>query len=255
MIVEHDGAVAVLTIDRPKRRNALDAGAKKSLRTALEAVSADDSMRAVVLTGAGGSFCSGQDLAEHAALLQADPAHATDTVEADYAPIVTALVTMPKPVIAAVEGTCVGAGLALALACDLRVFADDAHLATAFTAIGFTCDTGLSLTLPRSVGEARAKELLLLGEPFTPAQAVRWGIAGQVVPAPEVQERAQALAARLAAGPTRAFAETKRLLSTASLSTVLRREAEAQARLALTADHTEAVTAFLSKSKPDFRGS
>ncbi|GAA3629889.1 enoyl-CoA hydratase-related protein [Kineosporia mesophila] len=254
MIVERDGAVAVLTIDRPKRRNALDTEAKKSLRTALESVAAAPDVRAVVLTGAGGSFCSGQDLAEHAALLKADPAHATDTVEADYAPIVKALASMPKPVIAAVQGTCVGAGLALALACDLRVFADDAHLATAFTAIGFTCDTGLSLTLPGSVGESRAKELLLLGEPFTPAQAVTWGIAGQVVPGPEVQERARALAAKLAAGPTRAYAETKHLLSTAPLSTVLHHEAQAQARLALTADHAEAVTAFVSKSKPDFRG-
>lgn len=254
MIIERDGAVAVLTLDRPKRRNSLDAETKKALREALESVAADPPVRAVILTGAGGSFCGGQDLAEHAEALHADPAHAFHTVEQDYAPIVRALATMPKPVIAAVQGTCAGAGLALALACDLRVLAEDALFATAFTAIGLTCDSGLSLTLPRSVGESRARELLLLGTQFTAADAVAWGIAGQIVPTEDVQTHARELARKLAAGPTLAFAETKRLISAAPLATVLHNEALAQSRLGLTTDHAAAVQAFLAKERPSFQG-
>jgi len=254
VLIERDGAVTVLTLDRPKRRNALDAETKKELRSAVAAVATDAEVRAVILTGSGGSFCAGQDLAEHAEMLRTDPAHTFDTVEQDYAPVIQALTTMPKPVIAAVEGACAGAGLALALACDLRVFAEDAVLATAFSAVGLTCDSGLSLTLARSVGESRAKELVLVGESFSPAQATGWGIAGQIVPAGSAQTRARELATRLAAGPTLAFAETKRLFSTAPLATVLHNEGLAQARLGLTADHTEAVDAFLAKRRPHFRG-
>jgi 2-(1,2-epoxy-1,2-dihydrophenyl)acetyl-CoA isomerase len=211
----------------------------------------------VVLTGAGQAFCVGQDLAEHAEALRTDPAHAFDTVERDYAPIVRLLGSMPKPVVAAVNGACVGAGLAFALACDLRVFADGAVLATAFTAIGLTCDSGLSLTLTRAVGEARAKELVLLGEPFSVEQALAWGITGQVVASADVHRSAVELANRLAAGPAAAFAETKRLITQAwgsDLDTALRSEAAAQARLGLTLDHAGAVEAFLAKRRPGFVG-
>ncbi|MCE0535137.1 enoyl-CoA hydratase-related protein [Kineosporia rhizophila] len=254
VLVEREGAVSVLCLNRPKRRNALDAESKKALRRAMEEAAADDQVRAVVLTGAGGAFCGGQDLAEHAEALRADPGHAFDTVEQDYAPVIQALLTMPKPVIAAVEGACAGAGLALALACDLRVFAQDAVLTTAFTAIGLTCDSGLSLTLPRSVGETRAKELLLLGDTFSPTDAVAWGIAGRIVPAGQALPQARELAGRLAAGPTLAYAETKRLISTAPLATVLHNEALAQARLGLTHDHTGAVEAFLDRRRFQFEG-
>lgn len=232
----------------------MDAVTKKALRQGLEEVADDPQVRAVVLTGAGGSFCGGQDLAEHAQALQADPAHAFDTVEADYAPVITALTTMAKPVVAAVEGTCVGAGLALALACDLRVMAEDARLATAFTAIGLTADSGLSLTLSAAVGDARARQLLLLGESFTAAEAVAWGISAEVVAPQQTLERARDLATRLAAGPTLAFAQTKRLLAATALEAAMRAEALAQARLGLSADHAEAVEAFLARRRPRFQG-
>lgn len=252
--LRREGAVATLVLNRPQRRNALDSATKKALRQAVEEVADDPTVRAVVLTGSGGSFCGGQDLAEHAQALQDDPAHAFDTVEADYAPVIAALAGMPKPVIAAVEGVCVGAGLALALACDLQVIAEDARLATAFTAIGLTADSGLSHTLTRAFGAARARRLLLLGEPFSPAQAASWGLGADVVAADQVQGHARELAERLAAGPTLAYAQTKRLVLDAGLTDALRTEAAAQSRLGCSADHAEAVAAFLAKRRPRFQG-
>ncbi|WP_027936594.1 enoyl-CoA hydratase/isomerase family protein [Amycolatopsis sp. ATCC 39116] len=252
--VSREGAVATVTMLRP----ALTGELKTELRDALELVASDETVRAVVLTGAGRAFCVGQDLAEHADALRADPATAFATIDDHYNPIVTTLATMPKPVVAAVNGTCVGAGLGFALACDLRVTADTAKFGTAFTGIGLTSDSGLSASLARAVGAARASELVLLGETFTAAQAAEWGIAGRVVPADEVAATAADLAARLAAGPTRAYAEAKRALAAswgAPLPEVLRLEGEAQARLGLTDDHRGAVEAFLSKSKPVFQGS
>jgi len=247
--VSRQDAVVTVTLGKP----ALTSAVKAALRDALEDVAKDDSVRAVVLTGSGKAFCVGQDLAEHAEALRADPATAFATIEEHYNPIVTALATMPKPVVAAINGTCVGAGLGFALACDLRVTADTAKFGTAFTAIGLTPDSGLSATLARAVGSARASELVLLGSSFTAAEAAEWGIAGRVVPAEEVTDTAAKLAAKLAAGPTRAYAEAKAALA-APLAEVLREEGAAQARLGLTEDHRAAVEAFLAKEKPAFTG-
>lgn len=257
VLVEHNAAVATVTIDRPDRRNALDEETKVALRDALEAVAGDEAVRAVVLTGSGSAFCVGQDLGEHAAALAADASTAFDTVDLHYNPIVTALVTMPKPVVAAVNGTCVGAGLGFALACDLRVLAAGASLGTAFSAIGLTCDSGLSLTLARAVGESRAKELVLLAKPFSSEEAVGWGVSGEVVPADEVLASAQWVAAKLASGPTAAYAASKKAIAgawTTTLPEALRAEGLAQQALGLTADHQGAVTAFLAKEKPVFLG-
>ena len=253
--LERDGAVATVTINRPERRNALTTQVKEALRDTLTAVAEDESVRAVVLTGAGGHFCAGQDLAEHAETLASDPDHVFATVDEHYSPIVRALTTMPKPVVAAVEGVCVGAGLGFALAADVRVFARDVVLGTAFTAIGLTCDSGLAYTLPRAVGEARARELVLLAETFTAEQAIAWGIAGRLAEPSAVRDDAGALATRLAAGPTRAYAESKRLLAgPTSLETSLTEESAAQTRLGATEDHRGAVAAFLAKQRPTFDG-
>src|SRR3984957_13656768 len=161
--VEVTDAVGVVTMRTP----ALSLAAKEQLLAGLRRLSGDDAVRAVVLTGTGRVFCAGQDLGEHAAALDADPATAFDTLAEHYNPIVLALTAMPKPVIAAVNGTCAGAGISLALACDLRGWSAAAKFATAFTGIGLTFDSGLSATLTRAVGTARASELILLGEPFT----------------------------------------------------------------------------------------
>lgn len=253
-----DGAVATVRLGRPRQHNALNNAMKTELLAALHTVAEDARVRAVVLAAAGESFCVGQDLAEHHAALTSDGSYAAfSTVERHYSPIVTLLATIPKPVVAAVSGTCVGAGLGLALACDLRVFARSARLGTAFSAIGLTCDSGLSHTLTRSVGESRARELVLTAATFTPEEALAWGIAGRVVEQDEVAGAARALADRLASGPTAAYAESKRLLGGAgkrSLADAVRSEAWAQQRCGATADHEAAVAAFMAKKRPSFAG-
>lgn len=259
VLIEHDGdgAVAVLTLNRPDRRNALTRELKDALVTAVEQVGSDRSVRAVVLTGVGKAFCVGQDLGEHAQALRADAATAFDTVTRHYNPIVRGLAEMDKPVIAAVNGACVGAGLGFALACDLRVAAQTASFATAFAAIGLTADSGLSASLVHSLGAARATELLLLGDSFTAEQALQWGLLRAAVPAEQLRDTALELARRLAAGPTAAYAEIKKAVALGAVSPLaetLAAEGAAQARLGTTRDHAGAVEAFLAKQRPTFEG-
>ncbi|MUL47160.1 enoyl-CoA hydratase [Mycobacterium sp. CBMA293] len=257
VLIERDGAVAIVTINRPKRRNALTNSLKVALVEALNELGTDVTVRAVVVTGAGGHFCAGQDLAEHATILAARPEHAFDTVALHYSPIVTALATMPKPVIAAIEGTCVGAGLGFALAADLRVVSHDATFATAFSSIGLTCDSGLAHTLPRAVGDARARELILLAQPFTAEKANEFGLVTRLTPPGNALVEAIELAATLSTGPTRAYAESKGLLARSyfqALDQTLDQEGLAQRRLGATTDHKTAVNAFLAKEKPAFIG-
>jgi 2-(1,2-epoxy-1,2-dihydrophenyl)acetyl-CoA isomerase len=251
--VEVEGAVALVTLRVP----ALSRAAKEQLLARLRAVAGDDAIRAVVLTGTGRVFCAGQDLGEHAAALEADPVRAFETLSEHYNPIVIALTTMAKPVVAAVNGTCAGAGISLALACDLRVCSSAAKFVTAFTGIGLTFDSGLSATLTRAVGTARASELILGAEPFSAQQARDWGLVGHLAEPGQVLAEALEVAARLAAGPTRAYAEAKRAIQAAALPAlpdVLDAEYAAQSRLGLTADHQTAVTDFLAKRRPVFRG-
>jgi 2-(1,2-epoxy-1,2-dihydrophenyl)acetyl-CoA isomerase len=250
--------VATVTLDRPESANSLTSSVKEALLGALEAVANDRTVRAVVLTGSGRAFCAGQDLAEHAEALAGDPAHSLSTVSKHYNPIITSISTMPKPVIGAINGTCAGAGLGIALACDLRVAAEGARFVPAFGAIGLTADSGVSATLPRAVGWSRAMGLLLLGTVIGAEEAERIGLVHEVVPADGLGAHVAALAARLAAGPTLAYAALKEALwysASAAMADVLGLEAELQARLAVTADHRAAVSAFLEKRPPEFTGS
>jgi 2-(1,2-epoxy-1,2-dihydrophenyl)acetyl-CoA isomerase len=252
-----DPTVIIVTLNRPERRNSLTVDLREALVEALQHAAADPSVRAVVLTGSGRFFCVGQDLGEHVHALEADPATAFDSVERQYNPIVRALATMPKPVIAGINGAAVGAGLGFALACDLRVAAEGAVFATAFSAIGLTADSGLSASLVHSLGAARAAELLLLGDSFDAEQARVSGLVRAVVPADQVLDAALELARKLAAGPTLAYAEIKKAIAIGAVSpleTVLTAEGAAQSRLGLTSDHKEAVEAFLAKRPPVFRG-
>lgn len=254
--VEHADGVATITLDQPDTLNALSLVMKVALRSALEEVAADPAARAVVLTGAGRGFCVGQDLREHAAALEAGDTRLS-TVEEHYNPVVRLLTTMPKPVVAAVNGTAAGAGASLAFACDFRIAADTASFLLAFARVGLGPDTGASWTLQRLVGYGRATAMLMLAEPVTAAQALEMGLVNAVAPAVDVAAAAQELAARLAAGPTLAYAAIKEALATAAvadLDTALAKEAEVQARCGATSDHRNAVAAFLAKQAPTFTG-
>jgi len=252
-----EGGVAAIRLDRPAASNALDHEMKVALLEALTAAGTDTAVRAVTITSTGKNFCVGQDLAEHVEGLRADPAHAMDTVREHYNPIVLALNAIGVPVVVGITGACVGAGLGLALAGDIRVAGQRAKFGTAFTGIGLASDSGLSATLTALVGPSLATGLFLLGGTFDAATAETWGLVHRVVPDEEVAEQTAALAAQLANGPTAAFRAVKGLIAAnacAALPDVLDREAAAQQRLGASADHSAAVEAFLAKEKPAFVG-
>ncbi|MDP9497098.1 MAG: enoyl-CoA hydratase-related protein [Actinomycetota bacterium] len=249
--------VATITLARPDQMNSLTLETKSALLHAVRAVADDRDVRAVVLTGSGRAFSVGQDLREHADLLSRGPHAALDTVAEHYNPLTLALATMPKPVVAAVNGTAAGAGLGLACVCDVRIAAAGSRWTTAFTGIGLSSDCGLSYTLPRLVGLGRATTLLLLAEPFTAEQALEMGLAAAVVPPDQVLPAATELARRLAVGPTTAYAAVKQALRSAASGTLeqaLEEEDRLQTLAGATADHTAAVRSFLAKERPIFTG-
>jgi 2-(1,2-epoxy-1,2-dihydrophenyl)acetyl-CoA isomerase len=210
-----------------------------------------------VLTGAGRAFCVGQDLAEHARNLEGDPGAVWSTVPEHYTPIATTLATMAKPVVAGVNGTAAGAGAAFAFACDFRIAADTAKVTMAFSAVGLSADSGSSWTLPRLVGLAKAKEMLMLPTTLTAQQALDLGLLTELRPADEVAGRAHDLAARLAAGPTVAYGAIRRSLAFSAghgLEESLAVEQQMMELTGSTADHKAAVAAFLAKQQPDFEG-
>ena len=176
--------VATITLDRPDAMNSLDVATKVALRDAVTAAAEDDAVRCVVLTGTGRAFCVGQDLKEHIGILQSgDDSALFATVPEHYNPIVHAVATMPKPVVAAVNGVAAGAGASLAFACDFRILADTAGFNLAFSGIALSCDTGASWTLPRLVGRAKAMELLYFPRTLSSAESEELGLATKVVPA------------------------------------------------------------------------
>ena len=293
-----DGSVATITLNRPHARNALTAELKSELLGALGQAASSPEVRAVLITGAGQAFCAGQDLREHAGLLEAarsqqaappaagappagapaaqapagsasavgpppgGPAPAAmpaalDTVREHYNPLVLAIRSMPKPVIAAVNGVAAGAGAGLAFACDIRIAARGASFLMAFARVGLAADTGVSWTLPRLAGAGQAAELLMLAEPIRAPRALELGLVNQVVEDADLATVAGALAARLAAGPTAAYAGIKEQLNYAAvhgLANALEKEAEVQAALGRTADHQAATLAFTRKQEPRFLG-
>jgi 2-(1,2-epoxy-1,2-dihydrophenyl)acetyl-CoA isomerase len=256
VLYEIDGKVATVTINRPAARNALTAETKVALLEALRVASADEQVRAVVLTGAGPAFCSGQDLREHADLLAAG-AGPLDTVRHHYNPLVETIAGMPKPVVAALPGVAAGAGASLAFACDFRIAAARASFLLAFARVGLGADSGASWTLPRLVGAAKAAELLMLAEPIGSAAALGLGLLTSVVPDDELPAAAAQFAARLADGPTLAYAAIKESLlygSSHSLSESLAKEADLQERLGNSTDHQAATQAFVQKQTPVFEG-
>ncbi|MGY1605984.1 MULTISPECIES: enoyl-CoA hydratase/isomerase family protein [unclassified Geodermatophilus] len=250
---EDAGGVATVTLQRPGLGRAM----RRELLEVVQAIAADESVRAVLLTGTGRAFCVGQDLGEHVEALRGDASTSLSVVEEEYNPLLLALAALRVPVVVGVNGACAGAGLGIAMAGDLRVAAAGAKFTTAFTGIGLSSDSGLAARLVHSVGLGRATELLLLPDPFPAESALQWGLVHRVVPAEQVAGEARALAERLAAGPTAAYRAVKTVLASAAtdrLEDSLALEARLQTRLGQTADHAEAVEAFLAKRPPRFTG-
>ncbi|RKT70638.1 2-(1,2-epoxy-1,2-dihydrophenyl)acetyl-CoA isomerase [Saccharothrix variisporea] len=255
LLVDDADGVRTFTLNRPESYNSFTVALKEQLLAAVQETAADPSVRAVVLTGAGKAFCAGQDLKEHIALLEAGDPAPLHTVEQHYNPLVKAIVGMPKPVIAAVNGMAAGAGASLAYASDLRVAAASAKFLMAFANVGLTADSGASWTLPRLIGHGRAMEMMLLAQPVGAEEALRIGMVNQVVPDGEALSTAQALARKLAAGPTTAYAKIKEAMAfTGELAAALDVEARTQAEAGATADHREAVAAFVEKRPAQFKG-
>ena len=240
-----DGLVATVQLNRPDRLNPLDEPTRAALLTALTSAAAHDAVRAIVLTGAGRAFCVGQDLA---AVEELEDAH--DTVARTYNPLISALRGCPKPVVAAVNGPAVGAGMGLALACDLVVMAESASMSCAFGRMALVPDSGTTWFLARAVGHQRAFHLATTGRKITGTEAVAWGLANETAADDELQATATQRANDLAAGPRRAFALTKQLLTRAAdadLGSMLEQEALAQGIAAATEDHISRRTAFLER--------
>ena len=258
--VRVDDGAATIELNRPHALNAWNAQLGSDLLAALGGACEDDSVRALVLTGAGRGFSSGADLKDVSGGDQTADGHPDiyKTLTERYHPIMHAIREMPKPVIAAVNGPAVGIGCSLALCSDLILAAESAYFLLAFVNIGLVPDGGSSLFLPTRVGMARATELSMLGERLTAARALEWGLINRVVPDGSLQEEAAALAARLAAGPTRSYAGTKRQLNNwlySRMEEQLELEARIQQEMAGSEDFVEGATAFAQKRPARFSGS
>lgn len=258
VVLQVSDAIATITLNRPQAMNGLDVATKELLRDTVQQVADDDSVRCVVLTGNGRAFCVGQDLKEHLVWREDDDREPlSGTVTEHYNPTVHALATMPKPVIAAVNGVAAGAGMSLALAADFRILVDTAGFNTSFTGVALSCDTGISWTLPRLVGRARAIEMLYFPRTIAAAEALELGLATRVVASGEFEQAVGELAARLASGPTLALGSIRQSVAHSAGWTFdegLAFEAEKMTLTGDSADHLAAVNAFLAKEKPSFEG-
>jgi len=257
LLLERDGPVAVVTLNRPAVLNALDHDLAESFRATMLDLEVDESVRCVVLRGAGRAFMAGGDVGGfHARLGDGIAQHVGGLIDCFHTGL-RALTRMPKPTIASVHGACAGGGMSLAIAADFVVAADNAVFAMAYSAIATSPDGGSTWTLPRLIGRRKALELALLSDRIDAATAERLGLVNRVVPAADLEMETMTLARRLGAGPTRAYAATKRLIDRSfaqDLSSQLEAERESFAACATTRDFAEGVGAFVEKRKPRFDG-
>ena len=253
LLTEQHGAVLTLTLNRPDSFNALDDALKVALIEALKAADRAADVRCVVLTGAGKAFCSGQDLKAETL----ESAQVGAALRNRYNKLARLLYTMEKPVVAAINGVAAGAGMGLALACDLRIMATSASFRLAFSNIGLIPDCGLTYTLPGLLPRGIALELAYTGRPVAAEEAQRLGLANRVVPDGELAQATAELAQALAARPTRALGLTKRAVNHAAqgdLDAALDYEAYLQQVAAASADFQEGLAAFREKRQPQFQG-
>ena len=252
-----ESGVLKLTLNRPDKLNSFNEEMHQALRAQLDRAHQDDDVRALLLTGAGRGFCAGQDLGDR------DPRKSTEkpdlgrTLDSYYNPAIRLLRTLNKPVICAVNGVAAGAGANIAFACDIVIAGRSARFIQAFSKIGLVPDAGGSWSLPRLIGEARAKALALTAEPLGAETAADWGLIWQAVPDEDLMPQATALAEKLAAGPTLGLGLTKQLIqdaATSDLDSHLDRERDCQRAAGHSDDYAEGVTAFLEKRPAQFTG-
>jgi 2-(1,2-epoxy-1,2-dihydrophenyl)acetyl-CoA isomerase len=250
--------VARVTLNRPETLNAWTGELARELLEILNGVDNDPGVRSVIITGAGRAFSAGADLKAGAPLTSGGKPDVVSRLRAAYNPVILRVRTLPKPVIAAVNGPAVGIGCSLALACDLLVAAESAYFLMAFVNIGLGLDGGASATLPARVGHARAFEIAALGERISAGQALDWGLVNRVVPDGELDAAVTALASKLAAGPPGSYASIKRTINHqlyGDLEELLELEATLQQQRAESADFAEGVIAFIEKREARFTGS
>jgi 2-(1,2-epoxy-1,2-dihydrophenyl)acetyl-CoA isomerase len=255
--VEQRGAELRITLNRPDAMNAWNQQLGIDLLAAVEQAAGDGSVRAVVITGAGRAFSAGADLKAGFDTTPAGRPDVRSVLHERYHPIITGVREMPKPVVAAVNGPAAGIGCSLALACDLVLARESAYFLLAFVNIGLVPDGGSSLLVPERVGLARALEMSMLGERVPARQALEWGLINRVTADDELDSAVDELAARLAAGPTRAYAGIKRQLNAwayARMDEQLALEADIQQEQAESGDFAEGVRAFVEKRPPTFQG-
>lgn len=257
IIWEQSGAVGRLTLNRPQTLNAWTAQFGSELKRAVEGEAAQDSVRAVLVTGAGRGFSSGADLKAGFDPAEDGMPDIRKELHEIYHPAIAGLRRLPKPVVAAVNGPAVGIGCSLALACDLVMAAESAFFGLAFVNIGLMPDGGSTALVPPAVGKARAFQMALLGERVPAQQALEWGLVNWVYPDDRLIAEAQTLVEKLAAGPTRSYASSKLALNTflyGDLDAQLDLEAELQHALGRTKDFFEGAAAFVEKRDPSFTG-
>lgn len=258
LLVVDDGSIRTLTLNRPDSLNAFNSELLSALGKAMREAEKDKSVRCVVITGAGRAFASGQDLAEVSDRYKSDkPIELGRHLRDLYNPMISKLRTLEKPVIAAVNGVAAGAGMSLALACDLRIAAESASFIQSFINVGVVPDSGSTFMLPRLVGLSRAMELAMTGRKVKAAEALQLGLINQIAADADLSAETKKLAHRLAELPTRAIGLTKRAMNAAwtnALDAQLDYEAQLQTTAGQTRDHREGVTAFLEKRPPKFTG-
>jgi 2-(1,2-epoxy-1,2-dihydrophenyl)acetyl-CoA isomerase len=250
-----ENGIACIALNRPARRNAINGAVHARFREILALLESNADVRAVIISGNGGSFCSGQDLAERAVMLDAGEVDLQSSLREHYNPLIRRLAALPVPVIAAVNGVASGAGAALALTADLVLMARSAALQLAFVRVALGPDSGISWLLPRLVGQARALGMALAGEMIDAARAEQWGLVWRVVDDEVLMTEAETLARQLASGPRAALAAIKYRLRAAAgetLDAALDAEAVMQGQLGRGNDYREAVEAFIGKRPPRF---